>query len=455
MACRPAMSEPPARPLWPSGLLPMLVTLLLALAPSRARADAHYRTEPYLLDPQPQSVALLFELSTPHGAAVTVAGPGEPSVVRVLRSAATAHHLVRLEGLEPDTTYSYAVEVPGADRLARSGSFRTPRSHVRDDARICLYGDSRSGEPEHRKLIAALRRTLERSPADAVVHLGDFATAGGELEEWVEPFESITPLAREWPYLFVLGNHELLPDDTGRPNYERFVGRALGARAYYVRRFGPLHLVVLDTNTEWAEDRAQVRWAREQLATLRAEHPDDFILVLAHHPMFSSSLHEDFLPLRDELESAVREHADMVLGGHDHTYERGTVDGLHYLVSGGGGSPLYTLNHHRAGQLAYAPEHHFACIDVRDGELTLRVTRSSGSLLEECRLRRGQPFVCADGTPRGPIGGVAPWRFWATSGHLWRRLGPALALLVLVVVVVRRSLARRREKRREPGDAGG
>ncbi len=445
MACPPRTRDHSARFPWQRGLV---LALLLLVSPSLAQARAAYRTAPYLLDAQPDSVDLLFELDSPRAATVTLTGPAGD---REIPSASVAHHLVRLGGLQPDTPYTYTVAVSGAAGLRHTGHFRTPRGHERTDARICLYGDSRSGEEEHRKLLATLRRTLTEDPAETLVHLGDFAAAGGDLDEWVAPFESIAPLAQEVPYLLVLGNHELLPHDTGRRPFERFFGRAFGDEAYFVRRFGPLHLVVLDTNTDWAEDRAQVTWAREQLRALRTAHPDDFILVLAHHPMFSSALHEDFMPLRHELESAVREHADMVLGGHDHTYERGTVDGLHYLVSGGGGSPLYTLNHRRAGQLAYVPEHHFACVDVRDGELTLRVTRSNGSLLEECRVRRGEAFVCADGTPRGPIGGVPPWRFWITSGHLWKRLGPAIALLMLLWVVGRRAVARKRG-RPEPGD---
>jgi predicted MPP superfamily phosphohydrolase len=431
MACPPRM---PA----------LAVLVLLTLMPAWARAEAVFRTEPYLLDPQPHSVVLMFELDAARAAEVTLTGPeGE----RVVPSPAVAHHLLRLEGLLPDTEYAYAVRVLGPDRRDHRGTFRTPRTHDRTDARICLYGDSRSGEPEHRKVVAALRRTLAQHPAEAVVHLGDFATEGGELEEWLAPFESVAPLAREVPLLFVLGNHELLPDDTGRPHYERFFGRAFGEQAYYVRRFGPLHLVVLDTNTDWPDDEAQLTWAREQLASLRAAHPDDFILLLAHHPMFSGSLHEDHMPLREALEAAAREHADLVFGGHDHTYERGTVDGLHYIVSGGGGSPLYEINHRRAGQLAYVPEYHFLCLDANAGQLTLQVTRMDGSPLEQCTLRRGQPFVCADGTPRGVIGGEAPWRFWMTSRFLWRRLGPALALLALLIVVARNALARRRDRR--------
>ena len=78
---------------------------------------------------------------------------------------------------------------------------------------------------------------------------------------------------------------------------------------------------------------------------------------------------------------------------------------------------------------------------------TLTAQRRDGTTLEVCAVRRGQPFVCADGTPRGVVGGVPPWRFWITSALLWWRLGPALLLLAVAFGVVRRWLARRRARR--------
>ncbi|MCA9577556.1 MAG: metallophosphoesterase [Myxococcales bacterium] len=421
----------------------LMAALMARETHARAQTqDPTFQTPPYLMDPQPTELTLLFELRRASAAEVTLTGP---EGARTLPSPTTKHHMVRLRGLQPDASYTYQVRL--AEGPTRNGHFRTPRDHERDDARLCLYGDSRSGEEEHQRVIAGLRRAHQAAPMEALVHLGDFAARGGELGEWVAPFASIGPLAQEVGLVPVLGNHELIPDGTGRPHYTRFLGRAMGSTAYYTRRFGPLHLVVLDTNTDWPEDAAQLEWAREQLRTLRAAHAEDFILVLAHHPMFSSSLHEDHQPLRDALEQSVREHADMVFGGHDHTYERGTVSGLHYVVSGGGGSPLYALNHRRDGQLAYAHEHHFVCVDVADGTLTLTAQRPDGTTLEACAVRRGEPFVCADGTPRGVVGGVPPWRFWITSALLWWRLGPALLLLAVAFGVVRRWLARRRARR--------
>jgi hypothetical protein len=428
----------------PRSSLTALLSLLLLSTVARAQhGDPTFQTQPYLLDPQPDHIALLFELHRAQAAEVTLTGPDGD---RTHASRATKHHLLRLTGLQPDTAYSYVVRL--TDGPTRDGRFRTPRAHDRADGRICLYGDSRSGEEAHQRVVAGLQRAHQAQPMEAVLHLGDFAARGGDLEEWVPPFQSVTPLAREVGYLPVLGNHELNPDDTGRPHYTRFFGRAMAEQAYYTRRFGPLHLVVLDTNTDWPDDAAQLTWAREQLSGLRAALPDDFILLLAHHPMFSSSLHEDHEPLRAALADAARANADVVFGGHDHTYERGTVDGLHYFVSGGGGSPLYALNHHRPGQLAYAPEHHFMCLQARDGVLELSALRPDGSLIEACSVRRGGAFVCADGTPRGAVGGVSPARFWLTSPFLWRRLGPGLALLSLLGWLILQAVRRRRERRR-------
>ena len=42
-------------------------------------------------------------------------------------------------------------------------------------------------------------------------------------------------------------------------------------------------------------------------------------------------------------QAAVHSRVSFVFSGHDHLYQRGEVDGLKYVVSGGGGAPLYSV----------------------------------------------------------------------------------------------------------------
>jgi hypothetical protein len=94
----------------------------------------------------------------------------------------------------------------------------------------------------------------------------------------------------------------------------------------------------------------QEQWLRNQLAT----HSQQCVLAILHHPRFSTT--QDRAPITPHLAAlwnALYEYgADLVLNGHDHSYQRfapqrpdGTADaayGIRQLTVGtGGGEGLY------------------------------------------------------------------------------------------------------------------
>jgi hypothetical protein len=61
-----------------------------------------------------------------------------------------------------------------------------------------------------------------------------------------------------------------------------------------------------------------------------------------HHPPYSISLHGGRAELRDAWTPLFeRYQVAAVFSGHDHCYERAERNGIRYVVSGGGGAPLY------------------------------------------------------------------------------------------------------------------
>lgn len=424
----------------------------VCIDPGEVRAqeteDRVLRAGPVLLAPTPTSVQVMVEHDTPAPAAAEFL----PRVGDPIRAEAPAAgtQLLSVEGLRPDTEYTYRVRL-STGRSTPPRRYRTPRRHERGDVHFFAYGDSRSGETVHAAIAARMLEEVERStreaPFDFALQLGDFAARGGVDAEWVGPFRSTRALLRRLPMLPVLGNHELKPRDAGRRNYDRYLGHAMGTESYYRTRLGPLHLFVLDSNVPWTGSSEQEQWFAQELPTVREAYPDDFIVIAIHHSPLSGGLHADHEGAREHGLPLMQRYADLVLAGHDHMYERGTLGGLHWVVSGGGGSPLYSANRRREGQLAFSPEHHYLRIDIVDGRLALTPTRPDGSPIEACSFARRAPWRCEDGTPRGVIGGEAPFWFWVKSGYFWRKVGPPLGLLLLFVVLLRRWRKRRRTSR--------
>jgi hypothetical protein len=119
------------------------------------------------------------------------------------------------------------------------------------------------------------------------------------------------------------GNHEYHSD--GASGYVRYFGAAAGdpKKGYYSYELGAWHVIVL--NSECPEvggcgvGSAQEQWLQQDLNA----HQTKCSLAYWHKPLFSSGLKHgndlEVKPLWDDLYAA---NADVVIGGHDHDYER-------------------------------------------------------------------------------------------------------------------------------------
>ena len=75
----------------------------------------------------------------------------------------------------------------------------------------------------------------------------------------------------------------------------------------------------------------------------------------------------------------VKHGVDIVVSGHNHCYEHYIVDGIQYVVTGGGGAPLYSVN--QAGAPAEelslfvngTTVHHYVRVEATDEKLTATV----------------------------------------------------------------------------------
>ncbi|WP_203984177.1 metallophosphoesterase family protein [Sphaerisporangium rufum] len=187
-----------------------------------------------------------------------------------------------------------------------------------------------------------------RLAPDAVLALGDLQYPAGALRDFRAYYD------RTWGRLKditrpVPGNHEYIT--AGAAGYFRYFGdraRPQG-RSYYGFDLGGWHLVALDSSIPHGPGSPQLEWLTADLAA----NPRPCTLAYWHHPRFSSgSVHgndPDVGPFWRELAAA---GADVVLGGHDHVYERfaplrpdGTraADGIRSFVAGGGGASRYAF----------------------------------------------------------------------------------------------------------------
>ena len=305
---------------------------LLAAAPALA-AD-QVIGGPFVVNVSARSAQIVWIVQTGE-AVLTPQRGGDRHAAPVLHAETTT-----LTGLEPGTVYNYTV--PGHDDL--KGTFKTPPP-AGQPYEFVLYGDTRTRHDVHRKGIQAV---LQYAHPDFIVHTGDLVANGGDPALWPIFFDIERDLLRKTAFFPSLGNHER----NARNYYD-----LLQVPEYYSFTWGNAHFAILDSdvaNLASAEAARQTAW-KEQVAwledDLKKNQGADFRFVVAHHPPMTAVSNRQganahmtaLIPMFEQY------HVTAGLFGHDHNYQHYLKDGIHYIISGGGGAPLYDVDKPPAG----------------------------------------------------------------------------------------------------------
>jgi len=297
-------------------------------------------------------------------------------------------HRVRIEGLRPNSAFSYQLFV-GDTPLTHDHdsefvlSFRTPPSPGTGTVRFTTFGDSGMGT-EAQDLVGQVAAGFE---PDAILHTGD-------IDYLHDPDRSVFAPYREMlfstPLFVARGNHDTEypfgkfftvpnPDPQRRTEREDMT--------YGGFDYGPAHVYIVDTTIGYLAGEPGerlVKHMREDLADAR-DRGMPWIICVMHAPIFTVGPHaidDELITIRNMLTPVLEEFdVDLVICGDDHLYHRshpirtGTdlcpqfapnpcdpepdvpfcyetlevgkgpdyadPDGTVYVVSGGGGQILY------------------------------------------------------------------------------------------------------------------
>lgn len=194
---------------------------------------------------------------------------------------------------------------------------------------------------------------------NAVLTLGDTQYNNGELANFQTYYDPTYGRFKNITYPAV-GNHEYLT--AGAAGFKTYFADRLPAdgRTYWSFDLGGWHFATVDSDCSPVKGcnvgNPQYAWLQQDLAA-NAGKPT---IVYWHHPRWSSGQHGDNTFMAPIWNLLVADHdVQMVLGGHDHDYERfarmGTAGpdptGLREFVVGTGGKNHYcSVNTHDAGQ---------------------------------------------------------------------------------------------------------
>ena len=187
---------------------------------------------------------------------------------------------------------------------------------------------------------------LDAYPSATVFATGDVVYDNGTDGDFAKAYDPTWGRARART-IPVPGNHEY--NAAFAVGYFNYFGPAAGdpTKGYYSLDLGAWHIVVVNSNCAFVggcgSNSLQEVWLRNDLAA----HTQACTLALWHHPLYTSSTTSPDSEMQTVFQDLYNAHADLVVNGHAHVYERfapqdanGNLDtarGITEIVAGTGG----------------------------------------------------------------------------------------------------------------------
>ncbi len=304
-------------------------------------------------------------------------------------------HYVSLTGLDIDTKYYYRAS--SNEMQSPIYSFLTAPADG-DEFKMIIVGDNRPrttiAQPPEWDQIAQM---IAAEEPHIVIMTGDYVRDVDEdhtanLLAW-DYFTNISDVIGHYaPIYAVAGNHDKARG--GGPLkldyfFDAFV-QYDEPSPYYSFDYAGVHITCLFTYELGFDSRIvgdQLTWLENDLATTNKAMK----FVVAHTPMYPQVHIDDSLNIfpeeRDALQTLFKEHnVSLVISGHDHLFDRLTVNGLTQIISGGGGAPLYDHPFWGGGY------HHYVRSYVNSGHINISAVKIDGVVAETYELPYDGPI---------------------------------------------------------------
>jgi len=383
-----------------------------------------YTIAPYAVNPTADGVTIVWEaMDNAPGFILwgkgdtldTVTCVNEPEKIAVASEDVVETHegwlfSVTLTGLEAHTWYGFDIPnaetpVPSVDDVYLddmhfedfSGGEFVTAALPGQSFTITILGDNQALPNQHQQVVA----TMQQNITDVAVHLGDMVHDGLISQFRGNYLLMGSPALRRIAHFYVAGNHEghgdAIPYDSlfkmpaAAPVMIDGVATSPGKRTY-TADYGNVRFFILDSELPMTEGSVQSAWLEDQLSNTISNDTDiTFLFCAWHRPTFSWGDGRRSTP-KDHIQAMMKRwKVDAVFNGHDHNYQRFVQDGIPYIVSGGAGAFLTSIEPERAepgdnyvaGEMAL----HIMVGDITSQEASFRVIRSpDGAIIDTFSL---------------------------------------------------------------------
>jgi hypothetical protein len=249
------------------------------------------------------------------------------------------------------------------------------------------YGDGSQAEADVATLVKSWNPDIIITTGDNNYPLGAATTIdkniGQFYQEFIYPYSGSygagATINRFFP---CLGNHDWETPDV-QPYLDYFT--LPGKERYYDFVWGPVHFFAVDSDVREPDGitsaSSQAVWLQTQLAASTSP----WNVVYMHHPPYSSGANHGSTAAMQWPYQAWG--ADVVLAGHDHTYERILRDGIPYFVNGLGGASIYTFSTPVTGsEVRYSGDYGAMLVEASNAQITFQFVTRTGVLVDTYTL---------------------------------------------------------------------
>lgn len=265
-------------------------------------------------------------------------------------SVATKKHVYDLTSLTPNTKYFYQTST---DNGVTSGidHFYTSKTDSTRNISFLHYGDCGYNNSVQSD-IAAL---MIADSAEFGIVAGDVDQGTGDNYDEIF-FGPYTDLLKNTCQYTCIGNHDTYADNAATYIDAFYLpsNNPQNTERYYSFAWGNAKFVCLDSNIPYTIGSDQHNWMLDELKC----NDRQWLFVFFHHPPWTNAWSADyFLPfspyflyqgsedMRTDLVPYFETYnVDFVLNGHSHCYQRGELNGVKYIISGGAGSSSIDFN---------------------------------------------------------------------------------------------------------------
>jgi predicted MPP superfamily phosphohydrolase len=273
---------------------------------------------------------------------------------------------------------SIATITAGAAVLPRAVFAATP---AKDRIKFIAIGDFGTGDDNQAGIAAQMLRDHKTSPLDFVIAVGDNIYPDGGGRHFAKKFERpYSGLIREGvKFHAVLGNHDVRDGRRDQCQYPLF--NMNGQCHYTVKQGDGLAEFFMIDSTDF--NMTQAGWLEGVLKESTAK----WKIAVFHHPIYSSAeTHGSDLGLRRRIEPLLTRYGvNVVLSGHDHTYERvKPQQGVQYFVTGAGGKvrrdDINMRSPFRA--MSFDEDNHYLQMVIEDQQIGFQTITRGGAVID-------------------------------------------------------------------------